>query len=59
MQTKWRVSNVVVSGSSATAVIRGSNTVRNARGGVSEEPVNLRARLIRTAAGWRLTALVN
>jgi serine/threonine-protein kinase len=59
MQTRWRVSDVIVSGSSATAVIRGSNTVRTARGGISEEPVNLRARLIRTAAGWRLAALVN
>jgi hypothetical protein len=59
MQTRWAVSDIVLAGTTATAQIRGSNSVRTARGGTSEERVNLRARLERTAAGWRLTALVN
>jgi serine/threonine-protein kinase len=59
MQPRWTVSDVTVTGNTATARVHGSNAVRNARGARSEERVNLRARLERTAAGWKLTALVN
>ena len=58
MRPTWRVSDIVPSGSAATARIQGVNLVRSSRGS-SEERVNLRARLVRTASGWRLTALVN
>jgi len=59
MQPRWAVSDVALAGNTATARVSGSNTVRTARGGTSEERVNLRARLERTASGWKLTALVN
>ena len=59
MEPRWAVSDVTLAGSTATARVSGTNLVRTARGGRSEERVNLRARLERTAAGWRLTALVN
>ena len=59
MEPRWAVSEVTLAGTTATARISGSNLVRTTRGGRSEERVNLRARLERTAAGWRLTALVN
>ena len=59
MEPRWAVSEVTLAGTAATARVSGSNLVRTARGGRSEERVNLRARLERTAAGWRLTALVN
>lgn len=58
MRTTWRVSDIVSSGTAATARIEGVNQVRSARGSTVER-VNLRARLVRTASGWRLTALVN
>jgi serine/threonine-protein kinase len=59
MEPRWAVSDVTLAGNTATARISGSNLVRTTRGGRSEERVNLRARLERTAAGWKLTALVN
>jgi hypothetical protein len=59
MQPRWTVSDVALAGNTATARVRGSNAVRTARGTRSEERVNLRARLERTATGWKLTALVN
>ncbi|MGH7562172.1 MAG: protein kinase domain-containing protein [Gemmatimonadales bacterium] len=58
MRPRWTVTDVSVTDATATAQIRGSNQVRTARG-ASEERVSLRARLERTAFGWRLTALVN
>jgi hypothetical protein len=59
MEPRWAVSDVTLAGNTATARISGSNLVRTTRGGRSVERVNLRARLERTAAGWKLTALVN
>jgi hypothetical protein len=59
MQPRWTVSDVALAGNTATARVRGSNAVRTARGTRSEERVDLRARLERTATGWKLTALVN
>ncbi len=59
MRPQWTVTDVVPSGLTATARIQGTNLVRSARDAATTERVNLRARLERTAAGWRLIALVN
>ena len=59
MRTQWTVTDVVVEGDVATARVRGSSLVTLARQPPSEQRVNLRARLERRGAEWRLTALVN
>lgn len=56
---RWTVSDIVVEGSVATARVRGTTLVTLRRGTSSEEPVNLRARLERRGAEWRLVALIN
>jgi hypothetical protein len=53
------VLDVAVTGTTATLRIVGTNVVRTARTGPSEQRVALRARLERGSTGWRLVALVN
>ncbi len=57
MQTRWRTQSLVISGSTATLNVVGTNTVRIARNRPTDQPVNLRARLERRADGWHLVAL--
>jgi hypothetical protein len=59
MQTRWTVSDVVLSEGSATARVSGTNLVSAPRERTSEQRVSLRARLERRGGEWRLVALVN
>jgi serine/threonine protein kinase len=60
MNPSWTVSNIVINGDVATAIVRGSNAVVAGRGVTpSTVPVSLRARLERRNNEWRLVALVN
>lgn len=57
-QLRLQVSDIVVSGATATVRIQGTNVVRTARTRPTEQRVDWRARLERGPAGWRLVALV-
>ncbi|HET9065383.1 MAG TPA: protein kinase [Gemmatimonadales bacterium] len=59
MRTAWQVTDVVVDGTVATLQISGTNTVQSTHTKSTAERVNLRARLERGAAGWRLVSLTN
>lgn len=59
LKPRWTVSEVTVVGDTATARITGVNAVSTPRGGASDLPVALRARLERRGSGWRLVSLVN
>jgi hypothetical protein len=58
MRPAWSVSDVAVTGESATARVTGTTSVTT-REGTSQQRVSLRARLERRGAEWRLVALVN
>lgn len=59
MATRWTVSDVLVTGTTATARVTGTNVVTTRRTQPTEVPVSLRARLERVGTEWRLVALVN
>jgi hypothetical protein len=59
MQTRWTVSDIVVSGDEATARIEGTNQVTVPRERPSEQRVSWRARLQRRNGTWQLVSLVN
>jgi hypothetical protein len=59
MTPRWTISDIIVTGNVATARIRGTNVVNVPRAPASEVPVDLRARLERRGAEWRLVALIN
>ncbi len=59
MKTHWRIGDLVVSGSTATLRISGTNTVTTSRSSATATPVSLRASLQRGTDGWRLVALSN
>ena len=59
MRTRWTVSEVVVTGDTATARISGSNSVTPPRARPSDQPVSWRARLERRGTEWRIVSLVN
>ena len=58
MRPAWSVSDVAVTGESATARVTGTTSVTT-REGTSQQRVSLRARLERRGTEWRLVALVN
>ena len=59
MQTRWTVSEVVVTGDVATARVEGSNAVTAPRERPSEQRVSWRARLERQGTEWRIVSLAN
>jgi serine/threonine-protein kinase len=57
--TSWTIQDVMVAGDTATARIVGTNRVTVPRARATEQPVDLKARLERQSAGWRLISVVN
>jgi len=59
MQTRWSVSDVVITGDIATARVEGTNAVTAPRERPSEQRVSWRARLERQGTEWRIISLAN
>jgi transposase len=59
MRTRWTVSEIVISGDTATARVEGTNSVTAPRERPSEQRVSWRARLERRGTEWRIISLAN
>ncbi|HSE52607.1 MAG TPA: protein kinase, partial [Gemmatimonadales bacterium] len=59
MRTRWTVSDIVISGETATARVEGSNDVTAPRERPSAQRVSWRARLERQGTEWRIISLAN
>ena len=59
MRTRWTVSDIVITGETATARVEGTNDVTAPRERPSAQPVSWRARLERQGTEWRIISLAN
>jgi serine/threonine-protein kinase len=59
MRTRWTVSDIVITGDTATARVEGTNAVTTPRERPSEQRVSWRARLERQGTEWRIISLAN
>jgi len=59
MRTRWTVSDIVITGETATARVEGTNAVTAPRERPSEQRVSWRARLERQGTEWRIISLAN
>ena len=59
MRTRWTVTDIVVTGDTATARVEGTNTVTPPRERSSEQRVSWRVRLERQGTEWRIISLAN
>lgn len=59
LRTRWTVSDIVITGETATARVEGTNDVTAPRERPSAQRVSWRARLERQGAEWRIISLAN
>jgi hypothetical protein len=59
MQPKWKTSDIVIRGDSATARVRGKTRVRAGGGNPYDESVDARVTLERTGGEWRIRSFAS